>query len=124
VTTDQEYCKATLAEWAGGEHHLDEVKPFGAGVCVNWMGDLSTYDFDGLTRLVILAHRDGVRIGVKSGGPRMVKIMAFRRTLGELIDGRQTGLRGSLPMSQWHPGLDHLIAQATVASDKAAKVTP
>ena len=120
MTPDQEYCKATLAEWAGGEHHLNTVKPFGAGVCVNHMGDLSTYDFDGLTRLVILAHRDGVRIGVKSGAPCMVQITAFRRQIGELIDGRQTGLRGRLPMSQWHPGIDNLIAQASAARDKAA----
>jgi hypothetical protein len=119
MTPDQEYCKATLAEWAGGEHHLDEVKPFGDGVRVSWIGDLSTYDYDGLTSLVILAHRDGVRIGVKCGGPRMIKIMAWRRAKGALIDGKQTGLRGSLAMSQWHPGLDNLIAQATAARDKA-----
>jgi hypothetical protein len=112
VTPDQEYCKATLAEWAGGEHHLDEVKPWGDGVCVNWVGDLSTYDYNGLTTLVILAHRDAVRIGVKSGGPRLVKIMAWRR---------KGGMRDGMPMSQWHPGMDNLIDMVTAARDRSAK---
>ena len=115
MTPDQDYCKATLAEWAGGEHHLDTVKPFGAGVCVSWMGDLSTYDFDGLTRLVILAHRDQVRIGVKAGAPRMVTITAFRR---------QSGQRGDLPMSLWHPRLSDLVAAATLAQFGAQEDRP
>jgi len=101
LTEDQEYCKRTLAEWADGEHHLPDVKAHGFGICINWLGDLSTYDFNGLTRLVLLAHRDGVRFGIRSSGPGMVKITAHRR---------KTGPRGDLSMSQWHPSITHLLS--------------
>ena len=99
MTYDQNFCIKTLADWAGGEHHLPEVKPFGEGVSVNWSGDIATVDFDGLTRLVLLAHRDAVRIQVSYSGPRMIRIAAHRR---------QHGDRKTMGFSRWHPGLEEL----------------
>lgn len=90
-----------LAEWVGGKHHLPKVHEFGTGICINHYGDLSTYDWNRLTRLVLLAHRDFVRIEIASSGPRMVKIIAHRRKPKEDKD------------SQWqrHPSLGDLITE-------------
>jgi hypothetical protein len=47
------------------------------------VGDLSTYDYDSLTRLVIAAHDACIRVTVSSSGPNMVKITLWPR------DGRE-----------------------------------
>jgi len=78
-TENQKYCIEALARWALGRHHLPKVYDFGTGVCVNWYGDLSTFDMDRLTRLVIIAHAYAIRIEIGSSGPRMVRIIAHRR---------------------------------------------
>lgn len=95
----QIYCKNMLSEWVGGDHHLPDVKEFGTGICINFYGDLSTYDWNRLTMLVLLAHRDSVRIEIASSGQRMVKIIAHRRKPKEEGD------------NQWqrHASLDDLI---------------
>lgn len=80
MSENQEFCSSLLALWAGGWHHLPKVHPFGEGVAINWAGDLSTFDGDGLTRLVLLAHEHAVRIEIASSGPRLVKIIAHRRS--------------------------------------------
>jgi len=102
LTPDQKFCADMLAEWAGGYHHLPKVKKCSQGIEINHYGDLSTFDFDKLTRLVLLAHRDFVRIEITSSGPRMVKIMAHRRKPKEEGDC----------MWAHHPSLDDLIAKA------------
>ena len=60
---------------------------------VNHADDLSTFDFDGLTRLVIAAHHYCVRASIRHSGPRMVKILLHDRK----------GREGK--MSQRHPTL-------------------
>lgn len=97
MTEDQNYCKSVLSHWIDGDHHLPPVHPFGEGICINYYGDLSTFDFDRLTRLVLVAHRFSVRIEIASSGPGMVKIIAHRRSL-EKQAGR----------SRWHPDLNCL----------------
>ena len=103
-TPDQQACISALAEWCGGSHHMNEVSPYGQGISMSWSGDLATYDFDGLTRLVILAHRDAIRFAITYSGPRMVKICAWNR---------KGGPREGLSMSQWHPSLDDLKRRIT-----------
>ena len=80
-TMKKEAAVEFLAELFGGEHHIPgKVKPFGPGWCVSMNGDLSTFDFDGLTRLVFLAHDRCVRAAVMHSGPRMIKIVLHPRT--------------------------------------------
>ncbi len=79
LSEDQKYCVSVLAEWMHGEHHLGKIKPWGPGIAMTYMGDLSTYDFDGMTRLVLLAHARCVRLSVKAASPREVYIIAHRR---------------------------------------------
>lgn len=45
----------------------------------NHWGDLSTFDFNTLTALVIAAHDQCVRVSIQSSGPKMVKIVLFPR---------------------------------------------
>jgi len=99
-TDAQKSCYEMLSEWAGGDHHLPHVHVFGTGVCINFLGDLSTFDWNRLTRLVLLAHRDAVRIEMASSGPRMVKIIAHQRA--HKPDGR---------IYERHPSLTDLIAE-------------
>ena len=70
-----------FAELYGGKHHIPRggVKDFGCGFSVNHYGDLSTFDFDKLTRLVFLAHDRCIRVEVSNSGPRMVKISIWKR---------------------------------------------
>lgn len=104
-TDDQKTCIRALADWAGGKHHLPDVKPFGDGVCINWYGAIHTFDFDQLTRLVLIAHRDKVRMGVTNSGPGMIKITAFCRTGPDHL----------------HPSLQDLIAEASELQEGKAK---
>lgn len=103
LTDDQRFCVDVLAVYARGHHHLPKVTKWGGGVAINWNGDLATFDFDGLTRLVLLAHANAVRIEIKSSGPGLVKICASRRKPN--ADG--------LSMWERHPTAADLIAMAS-----------
>lgn len=63
-----------------GKHHIPgKIRPFGQGWHVNHYGDLSTFDFDTLTRLVFLSHDYCIRSKIQQSGPRMVKICIWQR---------------------------------------------
>lgn len=71
-----------------GEHHIphgdrhtgrEGVKAYGDGWLVHATGDLATWDFDGLTRLVFLAHDYGYRASVEGIGPGRVRIAIWKR---------------------------------------------
>lgn len=71
-----------------GEHHIPArgycgqhgVREFGPGSWyVNHYGDIATYDYSFLTRLVFLAHDRCVRASVQNGGPRRIKIVIWQR---------------------------------------------
>ena len=96
LSPDQAFCFDALCEFMGGAHHLPKVYEFESGICINFFGDLSTYDFDKLTRIVLLAHRDAVRIEIASSGPRMIRIIAH---------SRQHGDRKLMRSFDWHPSL-------------------
>lgn len=63
-----------------GLHHLPgKIKPFGEGWSVNHSADLSTFDFNTLTRLVFIAHDRCMRASIMQSGPGMVKIVVWKR---------------------------------------------
>lgn len=70
-----------FAEFFGGEHHIPNgLKEWGSGWCVNsGRSDLATYDFNGLTRLVFMAHDKCIRVEIKPSGPGMIKICLHKR---------------------------------------------
>lgn len=63
-----------------GKHRLPgKIKKYGQGWEINHYGELATFDFNNLTRLIFLAHDKCIRVSVMSSGPRMVKIALHKR---------------------------------------------
>ena len=48
-------------------------------VVVIWRGDLSTWDFDALTKLVLLAHAARIRVSIEAAAYRYLRIMFHPR---------------------------------------------
>lgn len=100
MTDDQWACAQMIADVFGGFHHLvGKITEFGQGINTNcYSGVLATFDFDRLTRLVLLAHDRCIRVEIISSGPNRVGIAAWKRKTRN----------GS--MSQRHPTIDEAIA--------------
>lgn len=70
-----------FAEFYQGEHHFpSKLFPFGEG----WMmkhhrGDIATYDYNGLTRLVLMAHDKCIRVSIAPLNFNTVKIIIWKR---------------------------------------------
>lgn len=63
-----------------GEHHIPtEVREYGTGWEVRHYGDLATWDFDALTRLVLLAHDRCVRVEVTPCNMQYLRIAIWQR---------------------------------------------
>lgn len=76
------------------------VRRWGAyGWCVRHMGDLATYDFDTLTRLVLLAHEWRLRAALSPAGPRRISISITRRD------------PSSTHVVMYHPTIDEAVAR-------------
>lgn len=77
---DDERLEAVLAFAFCGIHHCGTIKkPYPGLWEINHSGELSTFDFDELTKLVYAAHKYAVRVSIGSSGPRMVKIILHAR---------------------------------------------
>jgi hypothetical protein len=89
-----------FGEVFGGKHHIPgDVKEFGRGWKVNAYGGwLSTFDFNNLTRLVMLAHDRCVRVEIMQGGPGRVGIGIWQRRT-------RTG-----DMTERHPTMEQALA--------------
>lgn len=71
-----------FSEFYRGSHHIPghKVHQFGLG----WMvkhdrGDLATWDYNDLTRLVLMGHYYCYRVSVDTHGPRALKICIWKR---------------------------------------------
>lgn len=87
-TDDQWECCQLIFDLVYGDHHLyGKIKPFGFGIEYNTGQDLSTYDFNHLTRLVFMAHDRMIRVSVMPSGPGMIKIACWKRQLrdGDIV---------------------------------------
>ena len=94
MNDDQWECYRVLASVFGGFHHIDgEPKRFAEGIEVNTsLGCWSTFDHDDLTRLVFTGHDHCIRFEVRSSGPRMLKLCAWKRhtRTGQLFERHPT----------------------------------
>lgn len=63
-----------------GMHHVNGLKKVSPRhwTCLT-LADLSTFDFDTLTRLVLAAHQYCIRVSITQGGPRRLKIELHER---------------------------------------------
>lgn len=80
MSADQLSCFQLLCDLFYGEHHTEEVFAFGRGIKTSaYSGQLSTFDFDYLTRLVVMAHDRCIRAEIIASGPQRVGIALFQR---------------------------------------------
>lgn len=77
----QRACFDLLCVVFHGEHHApDRIYAFGRGIkCSAESHRLSTFDFDYLTRLVVLAHDHCVRVEIVSSAPGRIGIVMHKR---------------------------------------------
>ena len=98
MTDDQYECHRMLADIVGGFHHIyNKVKPWADGIETSINGQWSTFDFNLLTRAVVLAHDRTIRFGVESSGRGLFRIVMHKRRTRE---GR---------MSERHPTIEDAI---------------
>lgn len=93
ATPEQIRCWDCLSSVVGGDHHMGKVRPCGNGIAVNIYVEVSTFDDDLMTRLVLASHRDAIRIGIASSAGLRLKITAHPRRHGS---GRQWEVHPSL----------------------------
>lgn len=81
-----------LSRAFGGMHHVYNLHKSPREWHLNHYGDLSTFDFNALTLLVLGAHEYCIRLSIQSSGPRMVKICLWPRKvrLGHFCDRHPT----------------------------------
>lgn len=66
-----------------GFHHIPaKIKSAGRGVEINFRcHSFASFDFDDLTKLVVMSHNWGVRSNICGSGPAMVKLQLWKRHL-------------------------------------------
>lgn len=89
-----------------GKHHIpSKIRDDGGGVwsVSHYTGGsgLATFDFDELTVMVILAHDRCVRLWIKPGGARALRICIAKRD-------RRLGLED---VALWHPTIEEAVAK-------------
>lgn len=69
-----------FAEFYRGDYHIPStVSPCGRGWEVRHYGTLATFDFDELTRLVLMAHEKCIRVEITPCNFRLIKIRIHKR---------------------------------------------
>jgi len=81
MSDDQWQCAALVADLFGGfDHVCGTFKDSGFGVTISVHAHrLSTFDFDGLTKLVLLAHDRMIRVDLAGSSPGRVKMLLHKR---------------------------------------------
>jgi hypothetical protein len=99
MTDDQWLCHLFLSQLFLGFHHVGGTpKAHGSGIQINLREHrLATFDYDYLTKAVIMAHNWCVRFSIEGSGPGMIKLVLFKR-------GQRDG-------NMWHrhPTIDEAI---------------
>jgi hypothetical protein len=86
MNDNQFECYKMLCDLFGGNHHVfDLVKPSNIdGISINKeYCNLGTYDFNYLTRAVLMAHDRNIRFEVSPGGARKLHLTFHKRNLRE-----------------------------------------
>jgi len=78
---DQWLCHLFLQKLFLGFHHMPrDPKPYGCGIELNFKPNyMSNFDYDMLTRMVIIAHNWGIRCEIDGSGPGMIKLRPWKR---------------------------------------------
>ncbi|MGB1309972.1 MAG: hypothetical protein ACPG47_02120 [Leucothrix sp.] len=99
MSDDQWICYLFLNQLYHGFHHISgEPKEHGSGIEINSREHrLATFDYNYLTRLVLISHEWGVRVNIVGSGPGMIKLILHKRHFRE----------GSI--SKRHPTIEQAI---------------
>ncbi|MBY3433074.1 hypothetical protein HFN89_02625 [Rhizobium laguerreae] len=82
MTDVQWECAKMLADLFYGFHHITgTIKPDGSGIKIgvergNWA---ASFDYDGLTRAVVMAHDRMIRFEISPAGPERLKLHFHKR---------------------------------------------
>lgn len=82
MTDDQWECYKMLADLYLGFHHITgKLHEWGDGIKLNTsnVGSFASFDFDRLTRAIVMAHDRIVRIEIVPSGPGMLGIILHKR---------------------------------------------
>ncbi len=81
MTADQTECMDMLSDLVGGDHHITgNVYEFGRGIRASvFSGRLSTFDFNMLTHLVLMAHDRCIRAEIIASAPGRIGIALHKR---------------------------------------------
>jgi hypothetical protein len=81
MTDDQWECAQMFSDVVGGFHHvLGKFQPYGSGIKINTRsGRWATWDYDSLTRLVILGHDRMIRVDLGPSGPNTIRFCLWKR---------------------------------------------
>jgi len=107
MSDDQYECAEMFADLFRGWHHVNgPIHEHGTGICHNTHScRLATFDFDMLTKIVIMSHDRCIRAEITHSGPRMLKIVLHKRHTRE---GQ---------MHDRHPTMEQAIINARPASN-------
>ncbi len=100
MSDDQWECYQMLADLFLGYHHITgKLHAWGTGIKLNTtqVGAFATFDFDKLTRAVLLAHDRMIRFEIVPSGPGMLGLILHKRHSRE---GR---------MYAYHPTIEEAI---------------
>jgi hypothetical protein len=95
MTDDQWECAKMLADLFYGFHHIDgNIKPDRKGIKIgvpegNWA---MSYDYDGLTRAIVMAHDRSIRFRISPAGVDRLKLHFEKRHQreGKMTDSHPT----------------------------------
>lgn len=81
MSDDQWECALMFADLMRGFHHVGgKFKPCGSGVQINEpYGAWATFDYDGLTRAVFMAHDRCIRVDITSSAPGRMRFILHKR---------------------------------------------
>lgn len=107
MTPDQRACFDLLCEVFRGEHHAPwPVYACGRGIEGSaYSGRMATYDHDELTRLVVLAHDQCIRVELRASGPGRVGLALWKRH-------KRDGC-----LSERHPTMEEAVARVRGAAE-------
>lgn len=108
MTDDQFECLMMLADLFHGLHHVfGNIQPSGNVIVINTrhVSSFATFDFDALTRAVVMAHDRMIRFEIAPSGPGMLKLFFHKRNKREgkiqerhpTIEGHIATIRGVSP---------------------------
>ncbi len=109
MSEQQWECYKLLADLFHGFHHISgKLHEWGAGIKLNttYTNTLASYDYNGLTRLIVMAHDRMIRAEIVPSGPGMLGIVLHKRHKRE---GR---------MHERHPTLEDHVKQIRGGLDK------